>query len=180
MGAPINLSRMWKEMLDLCRLRAGENVVILNRQEPRSPYARKAVQAAEVVAANVCNVEVADTDALPTPVLAAIGRANLLLDLAFSHDERILTFLADGLRILVAVEPPEILSRMFPTQNDKHRCVAGRERLSAASSMRVVSDAGTDFTVSLGEYRSSCPIRFRRGARTMGSVARCLRLHVPQ
>jgi 2,5-dihydroxypyridine 5,6-dioxygenase len=49
---------------------------------------------------------------------------------------------------------------MFPTQTDKQRCLAGRQRLGAASSMRVVSDAGTDFTVSLGELPSSCQYGF--------------------
>lgn len=151
-----NLPRMWRGMLELCRVRAGENVVVLNRQGGRSPYAQVAVQAAEAAGANVSYVEVADSSVLPAPALSAIGQSDLLLDLAFSHDERVLKFLAKGLRILVAVEPPEILSRMFPTQDDKRRCLAGTKRLGQAGRMRVVSDAGTDFTVSLGEFAARC------------------------
>lgn len=160
MDTPINLSRMWKEILDLCCLRADEGVVILDRQDRRSPYARLATQAAEAVAANVRYIEVADTHALPAPALAAIAEADLLLDLTFSHDERLLNVLGAGLRTLVVVEPPEILARLFPTQADKRRCVAARTRLQAASTLRVVSDAGTDFTASLGEFAPSCQYGF--------------------
>jgi 2,5-dihydroxypyridine 5,6-dioxygenase len=160
MGTTVNLARMWKDMLDLCQVKATENVVVLNRQSGPSPYARVAVQAAEVAAASVSYIEVADPSAVPAPALAAIRKADLLLDLAFSHDEQVFKSLQDGLRILLTVEPPEILSRMFPTQADKQRCLAGQHRLGYANTMRVVSDAGTDFTVSLGEFPSRCQYGF--------------------
>jgi 2,5-dihydroxypyridine 5,6-dioxygenase len=60
----------------------------------------------------------------------------------------------------VTVEPPEILNRMFPTQEDKRRCLAGEQRLRNAATMRVTSPAGTDFTLSLGEFRASCQYGF--------------------
>jgi len=160
MNASADLPRMWREILELSNLRAHEKVVVLNRLGGRSPYAQVAVTAAEAVAANVSYLEVEDTDSLPSTALDAIRRSQLLLDLAFSHDQRVMSFLGDGLRILVTVEPPEILARLFPTQEDKRRCVAGRQRLASASSMRVRSDCGTDFTVSLGEFRPSCQFGF--------------------
>ena len=161
MDTPIDLPRMWKEILDLCRLRADEKVVILDKQGQRSRYAAVAAHAAETVAADVCILEVADPSALPAPVLAAIEGSDFLLDLAFSHDARLLKFLRDrGLRTLVALEPPEILARLFPTQADRQRCVEARARLGTASKMHMTSSAGTDFTVALGEFSPSCQYGF--------------------
>jgi 2,5-dihydroxypyridine 5,6-dioxygenase len=156
---PTDLPLMWKEMLTLCNLRADESVVALTRQGSSS-YARIATQAAEAMGAHVSSIEAADPSALPAAALAAIGRANLLLDFAFSHDGRVAKLLGEGLRTLVTVEPPEILARMFPTEEDKRRCLAGEQRLRTAATMRVVSPAGTDFALSLGEFRSSCQYGF--------------------
>ena len=157
---PVDLSLLWKEILVLSNLRPRESVVVLDRKAKPSPYARVAVEAAEAVAAKVSYLEIADSHLLPDSALAAVRRGDLLLDLAFCHDQRMMKSLGDGLRILVAVEPAEILARMFPTLEDKRRCTAGKLRLAGASSMRVVSDVGTDFTVSLGEFRASCQFGF--------------------
>jgi 2,5-dihydroxypyridine 5,6-dioxygenase len=121
---------------------------------------RCARQAAEVVAASVARIEVGDPNHLPAPAVAAIGAADLLIDLAFSHDLRVSAALKQGLRVLVAVEPPEILARMFPTLDDKRRCVAARQRFGASSTLRVTSAAGTDFICALGEFKSRCQYGF--------------------
>lgn len=160
MESPVDLPRMWKEILELCRLRTDESVVILDRQAHGSPYSNIAADAAQALGAKVSVIEVSNAHTLSAPVIAAIAESDLLLDLAFSHDERLLGLLGKGLRTLVVVEPPEILARMFPTQADKQRCLAARARLGAASSMRVVSDAGTDFSVALGEFAPSCQYGF--------------------
>ncbi|MBV8537400.1 MAG: 2,5-dihydroxypyridine 5,6-dioxygenase [Alphaproteobacteria bacterium] len=150
----VNLARMWREVLDLCRLRFDETVVILDRSDRGSRYAQVAVQAAETVAAEATFLQVADASALPAAALAAISQADLLIDLAFSHDLRLLNCLEEGMRTLVAVEPVEILARMFPTPADKRRCIAACDLLAAASSLRVTSEAGTDFSVALGVFRA--------------------------
>jgi 2,5-dihydroxypyridine 5,6-dioxygenase len=147
-------------MLELCRLGPHEHVVVLNRTVRPSPYAEVARQAAETVAGSVALVEVGDANALPPPAVAAIGAADLLIDLAFSHDLRVSAALKDGLRVLVAIEPPEILARMFPTLDDKRRCIAARARFGAAATMRVTSAAGTDFRCALGDFKSRCQYGF--------------------
>src|SRR5580693_3779950 len=160
MTKPLNLPLMWRDMLALCRLEPTEHVVVLDRSLRPSPYADVARQAAEVVAASVACIEVGDPNHLPAPAVAAIGAADLLIDLAFSHDLRVSAALKQGLRVLVAVEPPEILARMFPTLDDKRRCVAARQRFGASSTLRVTSAAGTDFTCALGEFKSRCQYGF--------------------
>src|SRR5437660_8229888 len=129
MEAPLNLPRLWKDMLELCRAGAGESIVILDRASRPSTYSEVAAQAAQAAGANVARVQAADPASLTASEFATIAAADLLVDLAFAHDERLLHLLADGLRTLVVVEPPEILARMFPTEADRVRCVAARERL---------------------------------------------------
>jgi 2,5-dihydroxypyridine 5,6-dioxygenase len=159
MSTPI-VPQMWKQMFALCNLKSGEEVAVLVRRDRPSRYSAIAVQVAEALGARVCLLEVTDPSHLPEPALGAAARSGLLLDLAFSHDQRLYSFLDDGLRILVAVEPPEVLARMFPTLDDKRRCLAARTKLASSSRMRVVSDAGTNFEVALGEYEASCQYGF--------------------
>lgn len=160
MQAPVYLPRLWGEILALCRVRVGEKLVILNRGAQRSAYTDVAACAAEAAGAAVSLVDAEDPSTLPQPALETIAASDFLLDLAFSHDERLLPLLSKGLRTLVVVEPPEILARLFPTQDDRRRCLDARARLADAKTMRVVSDAGTDFSVALGEFSPSCQYGF--------------------
>jgi 2,5-dihydroxypyridine 5,6-dioxygenase len=64
-----------------------------------------------------------------------------------------------GTRTVMAVDPPEALQRMFPSEELKRRVEANGERLGRARTMRVTSEAGTDFTCELGQY----PARPRYG-----------------
>jgi 2,5-dihydroxypyridine 5,6-dioxygenase len=55
------------------------------------------------------------------------------------------------------VEPPDVLSRMFPRPNLRARVEAGGKRLAKADTLRVANPAGTDITYKLGQY-SRTPI----------------------
>lgn len=57
-----------------------------------------------------------------------------------------------GVRILYVIEPLEALVRLLPTPEDKQRVRAAEAPLRRSKTMRVVSDAGTDLEVKLGEY----------------------------
>ena len=61
-------------------------------------------------------------------------------------------FSASGTKILLAVEPPEVLARMVPTMDDKKRVIAAAEKIGKAKEMHVTSDAGTDVRFALGQF----------------------------
>jgi len=85
--------------------------------------------------------------------IAALKASDLVLDLMtllFSPEQH--EILAHGTRILLAVEPPEVLCRMVPTLQDKDRVVAATRRLQQAKVMRVESAAGTMLECPLGEF----------------------------
>src|SRR5262249_54738330 len=54
--------------------------------------------------------------------------------------------------ILMSREQPDLIRRMFPRENLRHRVEAGEKMLVAARQMRIVSAAGTDITYELGQY----------------------------
>src|SRR6202000_2916863 len=60
--------------------------------------------------------------------------------------------LKGGTKILLAVEPPEVLARLVPTQADRERGLAAAEKNCAAREVRVASRAGTSLVCPLGEF----------------------------
>jgi 2,5-dihydroxypyridine 5,6-dioxygenase len=70
--------------------------------------------------------------------------------LLFSHEQA--EILKTGTRMLLAVEPPEVLTRLKPTLDDKRRVLAAASRLGKAKTMMVKSNAGTSLDCDLGEF----------------------------
>lgn len=60
--------------------------------------------------------------------------------------------MGSGTRILLAIEPPEVLVRMVPTEADRSRVKAAAQRIGRAKEMHVVSGAGTDLRCPLGQF----------------------------
>lgn len=85
--------------------------------------------------------------------IAALKESDLVLDLMtllFSPEQ--IDILKGGTKILLAVEPPEILVRTVPTEADRTRVKAAAARIKAAREMSVVSEAGTDLRCPIGEF----------------------------
>lgn len=83
----------------------------------------------------------------------ALETADLIIDtMMLLHSPEQEQILKTGTRILLAVEPPEVLARMLPTLEDKIRVKKAEEILKTAKHMHVTSDAGTDFYAPLGQY----------------------------
>lgn len=151
MQAP-TLAAHFRHVLQLSRLRAGEKVVVLDSFTGTGRYKPLAIQAASELGAAVTAIEVADANRLPESAVPSLAGADLIIDLAFSHDPRIRRWGRDnGTRTLAILEPPEILARMLPNAEDKGRVLAAQAAIRAAKTMRVTSPAGTDFQVALGE-----------------------------
>ena len=85
--------------------------------------------------------------------IAALKASDLVLDLMtllFSPEQH--EILQGGTRILLAVEPPEILCRLVPTEADRARVRAAAARIAQARQMRIASKAGTDLRCRLGSF----------------------------
>jgi len=165
------LRAAWKTVLGLSKVRVGEVVTVLANRSTHPQNLAAATAALHDLGAVVtrlelepCNAEksqsrdplayLGDTPLTGNPAaMAACLASDMVLDLMlllFSPEQQ--QILESGTRILLAVEPPEVLVRLVPTLEDKARVGAAAERLAASRVMRVKSPAGTDVCFQLGQY----------------------------
>lgn len=171
---PVNdtqLSQMFEEVLTLSKVDATQSVAVLKSgySDPRT--VRAATDAALRLGAKVYGVELPafnDPRAIGNDLTAIVGQtplsghkaalealmaADLIVDtMMLLHSPEQERILKSGTRMLLAVEPPEMLARMLPTLDDKRRVEAAAEVFRKASTFHAASKAGTDFHARLGQY----------------------------
>jgi 2,5-dihydroxypyridine 5,6-dioxygenase len=82
-----------------------------------------------------------------------LKKADFVADLMFLlHSPEQVEILRAGTRMLLIVEPPEILERLSPTDDLRKQVESGAELLKRARSLRVTSPAGTDLEMAIGDY----------------------------
>ena len=156
-----------KELL-LCGVKEGTAIAVLSEVDRLADYAAGFMAAAQGLGAHAFNVNLLPTRpsmgekfsgvglnplAGNQPAIEALKRADLVIDLVFllfSREQ--LDIQATGTRILLVVEPLDVLARMFPSQELRDRVEAGERRLSSARQLRFTNTAGTDVTYELGRY----------------------------
>ncbi len=165
------LTQMFEHVLKLSRVDETQSVAVLKSHysDPRTVNA--AMEAAQRLKAKVYAVELPAFnhptamgndmtaycgDTALTGNLAAqraLEAADLVVDtMMLLHSPEQEQILKTGTRILLAVEPPEVLARMLPTEDDKRRVLAAETLLKQARSLHVRSKAGSDFHAPLGQY----------------------------
>jgi 2,5-dihydroxypyridine 5,6-dioxygenase len=161
----------WKEVLTLSRLEAGQTVTVLTSASTHPQTLSTAMIAAQSLGAIVNRLDLPPVngekalsrDSLAylgtTPLtgnkaaIAALKASDLVLDLMtllFSPEQH--DILASGTKILLAVEPPEVLARLVPTVADRERVKLAAARITRARTMSVTSPGGTNVSFTLGEF----------------------------
>lgn len=161
----------WRSVLTLSALAPGAQVTVLTGSHTHPQTLAAALAATRALGAVPTRVDLQPLNAgkslsrdplayLGTtpltgnrPAMAACLASDLVIDLMlllFSPEQQ--QILESGTRILLAVEPPEILLRMVPTVEDRARVNAAADILARAKRMTVRSPAGTDVTFQLGQY----------------------------
>ncbi|AZY48911.1 hypothetical protein [Bordetella avium] len=167
----IDLIKAWKQVLTLSRLEAGQTVTVLTGADTHPQTLRCAIAAATDMGARTNRLDLPPVnaeksisrDALAylgtTPLtgnpaaIAALKASDLVLDLMtllFSPEQH--EILQTGTKILLAIEPPEVLCRLVPTEADRSRVQAAARHIAAARQMHITSAAGTDLRCQLGEF----------------------------
>jgi 2,5-dihydroxypyridine 5,6-dioxygenase len=161
----------WKQVLSLCRLEKGQCVTILTDPDTHPQTLATAISGASSFGAVVNRLELIPTNAEHslsrdktayvgiTPLtnnkmaLAALKASDLVLDMVLLlHSPEQNEVLAGGTRMLLAIEPPEVLARLVPTMEDRKRVLAAAKKLGSAKRMHVSSEAGTDLHLDLGDF----------------------------
>ena len=165
------LIEAWQEVLRLSKLQAGQTVTLLTSSTTHPQTMQCAQIAAQSMGAIVNRLDLLPVNAEKalsrdslaylgtTPLtgneaaIAALKASDLVLDLMtllFSPEQ--IDILKSGTKILLAVEPPEILVRTVPTEADRARVTAAAGLIKAAKEMSITSAAGTDLRCPLGEF----------------------------
>ncbi|HBJ68224.1 2,5-dihydroxypyridine 5,6-dioxygenase [Alcaligenes phenolicus] len=165
------LIEAWQEVLRLSKLQAGQTVTLLTSSTTNQQTMQCAQIAAQSMGAVVNRLDLLPVNAEKalsrdslaylgtTPLtgneaaIAALKASDLVLDLMtllFSPEQ--IDILKSGTKILLAVEPPEILVRTVPTEADRSRVTAAAGLIKAAKEMSITSPAGTNLRCPLGEF----------------------------
>ncbi|SFC63350.1 2,5-dihydroxypyridine 5,6-dioxygenase [Polaromonas sp. OV174] len=161
----------WKQVLTLSKLEPGQTVTILTGAATHPQTLECALIATQEMGAIVNRLDLPPVngekahsrDSLAylgtTPLtgnpaaIAALTASDLVLDLMtllFSPEQH--AILSTGTKILLAVEPPEVLVRLVPTEADRTRVKTAAARIDKSREMHITSAAGTDLRCKLGEF----------------------------
>ena len=173
MSLSVKLLSAWKQVLELCRVKPGENLVFLVADHSNPEHVAAGRAAATMLGARLSVMELGESAAATARMagettgqhgatnltgnkaaIAAMQAADMVVDLmGIDRGTEQQQILEAGTRILLVKEPPEIFIRLVPTPDDKRRTLAAAARLRKAKTMRVTSPEGTDFRCDLGEYQ---------------------------
>jgi 2,5-dihydroxypyridine 5,6-dioxygenase len=165
MADPAFFADLCTDYLRLCNVREGETAMILSEGDDRLDYADAFMAAARRLGAKPYHVRVpkpppsgswavggSGIAELPDVVNAA-KQADIVIDLLFMlFSKEQLAIQEAGTRIALAIEPVDLLARLFPTVQLRDEVLAAAKELEAASTLRFTNDAGTDVTYRLGAY----------------------------
>lgn len=152
----------------LCEVGPGQTVAVLSEGDQLRDYAEASLAAVRALGGEAVDVNVPSDSAMDASQrIANIGQnplsqhpqamqacleADMVVDhmlLLFSREQ--IAMQKAGTRVLMVVEPVEILQRLFPTASLRTRVEAGERYLREAGSLRFVNGAGTDVTYRLAD-----------------------------
>jgi len=155
------LENLFLEEFKLCGVGPGQTIAVLSEGEQRRDYAACSLSAASGLGARVLDINLAVENAPDASErIANIGQnslsqfpealaqccaADMVVDhmlLLFSRDQ--IAMQAAGTRVLLVVEPEEILQRLFPTEDLRVRVEAAERRLKQARQLHFTNAAGSD------------------------------------
>ncbi|MEQ9568388.1 MAG: leucyl aminopeptidase, partial [Pseudomonadales bacterium] len=164
----IDLVSLFRKELELCRVTPDETVAVLSEGENLRNYAEAFLSAIRNLGASAIDVNLRGQLTDTNDRLKQIGKNNLgnnreameqlkaadmvvdLVLLLFSKEQ--LEIQESGTRVLLCVEPVEILQRLMPSRQLRRRVEAAAKKLSTGRVLRFTNEMGTDITYELEEH----------------------------
>jgi 2,5-dihydroxypyridine 5,6-dioxygenase len=167
MAAHTDLTELFRANFELCEIGPGQTVAVLSEGDILPDYRAASLSAVSALGAEAVDVNLPSDDAKDASHrIANLGDnplsrspeamqqcldADMVIDhmlLLFSHEQ--IAMQKAGTRILLVVEPVEILERLFPSAELRRRVEAAEKRFRAAKTLRFTNDLGSDITYRLG------------------------------
>lgn len=174
------------EVFGLCKVQPGEVAAILSESQSRTVLVELAELALTQMGAKVFHVRLPSARCAGSaplrstgaslaigglePVIQALAHSQFIVDCTVEgllHSVERVALLSKGARIMmISNEHPEILERVKPSAALHEKCGQGARLITAARTMRVSSDAGTELSVDLVgvQGRGSAGIADRPGS----------------
>lgn len=159
-GASTELVPMFRHVLELCRVKPGEILLLHTDTQFNPHYPAACLGAGLHLGARVYQIMVPTREKAieeePT-IVRAWQEADMVIDLvsAGAHLFSILNVraLEAGTRVLRIAEPLDVLERLLPDTEVRARSEAGAETLNRGKRVRITSEAGTDLTLDISGRR---------------------------
>ena len=164
MATDADVVALFRQELELCDVGAGTSLAVLSEGDVRAEHAKAFLAAAADLEADAFQINIRKRPGSffgpgnslqgNEPAMAALKRVDMVVDLVGLLWSKEQTEITDaGPRMLLVIEPIEVLQRMVSNPGDRRRIEAGSARLAAAKELRITSPGGTDVTYRLGGYR---------------------------
>ncbi len=169
MSASADMVALFRAELELCKVGPKQVLAVLSEGTMRAEYAQAFLTAAQELGATAFHVNVPSAPMFRTDrltgnvgktalegnraVVEALKKVDILIDLMgllFSQEQNELT--AAGVRVLLVVEPVNVLKQMFPDQDLRRRVEFGGNILANSKELRFTSPHGTDIRYGLSQY----------------------------
>jgi 2,5-dihydroxypyridine 5,6-dioxygenase len=171
MAADRDMVALFKQELELCKVKSGERVGIVSEDRIRLDFAEGFLAAAEEIGADAVHVNVKKRPGSffgsgnslrgHSAAIEALKKSDIVIDLMGLLWSKEQTEITDaGARMLLVVERIEVLQRMMPSLEGRRRVEAGARMLANGKELRVTSPWGTDVTYRLGKYRVAAQYGF--------------------
>ena len=155
---------LFRKELELCDVGPGTSLAVLSEGDVRAGHATACLAAAAEIEADAFQVNIKKKPGSffgpgnslqgNAPAMAALKRVDMVVDLVGLLWSKEQTEITDaGPRMLLVIEPIDVLKRMVSNPDDRRRIEAGSAMLAAAKELRITSPGGTDVTYRLGDYR---------------------------
>ena len=160
---PARLANLFRAQFELCSVKPGETLALLTDLASRREYVAAAFAAAEALGADIYEMCVNSVPSWDRVGVATVGKCKGTVDALKAADLLVCLHIplftrwlgevrATGTRVLMIIDGPDDLERLMAPPGLKEAVLHAEKRLAATRSMRVISDAGTDLTVTCGEY----------------------------
>ena len=155
---------LFRKELELCDVGPGTSLAVLSEGDVRAGHAAACLAAAAELEADAFQVNIKKKPGSffgpgnslqgNAPAMAALKRVDMVVDLVGLLWSKEQTEITDaGPRMLLVIEPIDVLKRMVSNPDDRRRVEIGSAMLAAAKELRITSPGGTDVTYRLGDYR---------------------------
>jgi 2,5-dihydroxypyridine 5,6-dioxygenase len=160
---PAKLAFLFKKQFELCKVTTGETVVCVSDLSTRREYVEASFAAAEALGGDIYEMCVNSIPSWTKVGVPTIGKCKGTLDAVKAADLVVIfhvplftkwlkEVMDGGTRVLMIIDAPDDLEQLMAPPGLKEALKYAEQRYRATREVRVVSDAGTDFTYTCGEY----------------------------